>query len=89
MIVPADIGFEFNAGGKPAGISALHTHDESGIIHVKAPVGDTYTMGQLLTEWGVLDGTGPTTGTAAPAAFRVDSSGRDLGHGIRAPASRK
>lgn len=70
MIVPADIGFEFTAAGKPTGISALHTHDESGIIHVEAPVvGDTYTVGQLLTEWGVLDGTGPATGTAAHSAI--------------------
>ncbi|MDQ1058487.1 hypothetical protein QFZ23_002388 [Arthrobacter globiformis] len=53
---------------------------------MEAPVGDTYTMGQLLTEWGALDGTAPTTGTAAHAAFRVESSGRDLGHGIRGPA---
>jgi hypothetical protein len=66
MIIPADIGFEFNAAGQPTGISALHTHDESGVIHVEAPVaGKTYTVGQLLTEWGVLDGTGPATGTAA------------------------
>ena len=55
--VPAYIGFSFNAGGQPNGISALHTHDTSGIIHVEAPTaGSTYTLGQVLTEWGVLDG---------------------------------
>ncbi|MFF2245755.1 hypothetical protein ACFVTM_16405 [Arthrobacter sp. NPDC058130] len=57
VAVPANIGFSFSATGQPDGISALHTHDESGIIHIEAPVvGDTYTLGQLLTEWGVLDG---------------------------------
>ena len=43
MIVPADIGFEFTAAGKPTGISALHTHDESGIIHVRHPSSATRT----------------------------------------------
>ena len=57
VAVPADIGFSFSSTGQPNGISALHTHDESGIVHFEAPVaGDTYTLGQLLTEWGVLDG---------------------------------
>lgn len=65
MIVPADIGFEHNAAGTPTGISALHSHDDSGIIHVEAPtVGETYTLGQFLTEWGVLDGTDKTPGSA-------------------------
>jgi hypothetical protein len=65
MIVPADIGFEHNSAGQPTGISALHSHDESGIIHVEAPVaGATYTLGQFLTEWGVLDGTDSRPGSA-------------------------
>lgn len=65
MVVPADIGFEHNAAGTATGISALHSHDESGIIHIEAPTaGATYTLGQFLTEWGVLDGTDNTPGTA-------------------------
>jgi len=61
--VPADIGFSFNAAGQPNGISALHSHDETGVIHIEAPtVGATYTLGQFLTEWGVLDGTDKTPG---------------------------
>ncbi|WP_427174794.1 hypothetical protein [Arthrobacter sp. 92] len=65
VTVPADIGFSFTAAGQPNGISALHTHDESGIIHIEAPVaGETYTLGQLLTEWGVLDGADKTPGSA-------------------------
>jgi len=64
VAVPADIGFSFDADNKPDGISALHTHDESGIVHIEAPVaGDNYTLGQLLTEWGVLDGTDKTPGS--------------------------
>lgn len=65
VAVPADIGFEFNAAGQPTGISALHSHDESGIIHIEAPTaGATYTLGQFLTEWGILDGTDKTPGSA-------------------------
>ncbi|UKA72931.1 hypothetical protein [Arthrobacter sp. FW306-06-A] len=64
VTVPADIGFSFNPAGQPNGISALHSHDETGIIHIEAPTaGATYTLGQFLTEWGVLDGTDKTPGT--------------------------
>lgn len=55
--VPAEIGFSFGTDGRPNGISALHTHDTSGILHIEAPTaGMKYTLGQVLTEWGVLDG---------------------------------
>ncbi|MBB6404670.1 hypothetical protein [Arthrobacter sp. AZCC_0090] len=57
VTVPAEIGFSFGADGQPNGISALHTHDTSGILHIEAPTaGLKYTLGQVLTEWGVLDG---------------------------------
>ncbi|MET3722088.1 MULTISPECIES: hypothetical protein [unclassified Arthrobacter] len=77
VTVPADIGFSFTATGQPNGISALHTHDESGIIHVEAPVaGDTYTLGQLLTEWGVLDGTSkPGTAHSGASDWSVTVNG--------------
>jgi hypothetical protein len=65
VTVPADVGLEHNAVGQATGISALHSHDDSGIIHIETPtVGETYTLGQFLTEWGVLDGTDKTPGTA-------------------------
>ncbi|GGH92721.1 hypothetical protein ACFFGR_06650 [Arthrobacter liuii] len=72
--VPAYIGFSFSAAGQPNGISALHTHDTSGIIHVEAPTaGLAYTLGQVLTEWGVMDGqdaTGtPHGGTGGWSAY--------------------
>jgi hypothetical protein len=67
--VPADIGFSFGADGQPNGISALHTHDASGIIHIEAPTaGLTYTLGQVLTEWGVLDGSSSAPGSAHSTA---------------------
>lgn len=61
VAVPGGIGFSFGSDGQPNGISALHTHDTSGVVHIEAPnVGQKYTLGQVLKEWGVLDGTDAT-----------------------------
>lgn len=60
--VPEGIGIATGPDGKPTGISPLHTHDTSGIVHVEAATaGQSYTLGQLLTEWGILDGQDTTT----------------------------
>jgi hypothetical protein len=49
VTVPALLGIdEANAS-----ISPLHTHDESGIVHVESPVKTTFTLGQVFTEWDV------------------------------------
>lgn len=46
VTVPAEIGFSFGADGRPNGISALHTHDTTGILHIEAPTaGQKYTLG--------------------------------------------
>ena len=47
--VPALIGIDEQA----ASISPLHTHDESGIVHVESPVKQPFTLGQVFTEWDV------------------------------------
>ena len=58
IAVPGGIGFSVGSDGQPNGISALHTHDTSGVVHIEAPTaGEKYTLGQVLKEWGVLDGT--------------------------------
>ena len=31
----------------------LHTHDTSGVIHIESATRQPYTLGQVLTEWGV------------------------------------
>ncbi|WP_245953764.1 hypothetical protein [Arthrobacter silvisoli] len=74
VAVPGGIGFSFGSDGQPNGISALHTHDTSGVVHIEAPtVGQKYTLGQVLKEWGVLDGTGatgaPHSGTGGWTAY--------------------
>jgi len=50
--VPAGIGFVIN-NGREAGITVIHTHDPSGVIHIESATHGPYTLGQLFTEWGV------------------------------------
>lgn len=52
VTVPAGIGF-LVAQGKVKGITELHTHDTSGILHVESAKNVPYTLGQAFTEWGV------------------------------------
>lgn len=53
--VPADIGIAVNDAGQATGISALHTHDSTGVLHIEAATaGQKFTLGQALKEWGVL-----------------------------------
>lgn len=47
VTVPANIGI-YN------GLTPVHTHDTSGIIHIESPdVNATYTLGQFFDIWGV------------------------------------
>ncbi|MEV7970896.1 hypothetical protein AB0O34_33625 [Sphaerisporangium sp. NPDC088356] len=48
--VAADIGID--PGSEE--MAAVHTHDTRGVIHIETDVkGQTYTLGQIFTEWGV------------------------------------
>jgi hypothetical protein len=49
VTVPANIGID------PSGkfLAALHTHDNSGIMHVESPVVTSFTLGQFFGVWGV------------------------------------
>ncbi|WP_338695574.1 hypothetical protein V2W30_10475 [Streptomyces sp. Q6] len=51
VTVPADLGID-RSGEKPR-YSPLHTHDTTGVVHVESPRWQDFTVGQLLTEWGV------------------------------------
>ena len=50
VTVPATIGID------PAGqfISPLHTHDDSGVIHVESDTQRAFSLGQFMDVWGVL-----------------------------------
>ena len=47
--VPANVGIDL----RRSGISSLHTHDATGIVHVESPDVRPFTLGQFFTEWGV------------------------------------
>lgn len=59
VTLPKDIGISLSLWkdhsldnyGMP-GMAPLHTHDESGIIHVESTVDRDYTLGQFLSIWG-------------------------------------
>jgi hypothetical protein len=48
VTVPANIGIDV----KKKTITALHTHDTSGIIHIESAEDIPFTLGQFFTEWG-------------------------------------
>ena len=50
ITVPAGIGVDKTEGI----ISPLHTHDETGVIHVESDDVRDYTLGQFLKIWGVI-----------------------------------
>ena len=52
VTVPAYVGFVIE-NREATGITVLHTHDPSGIIHIESATRQPYTLGQFLTEWGV------------------------------------
>ena len=57
VTVPAGIGFVV-VNGRETGITVLHTHDTSGVIHIESAEPQPFTLGQVFTEWGVaLDAT--------------------------------
>jgi len=48
--IPANIGVDPTTGA----MSAVHTHQTDGTIHIEADnAGETFTLGQLFTQWGV------------------------------------
>ena len=49
VAVPAGIGIDF----KNRRISPLHTHDDSGVIHIESPVKRDFSLGEFFSEWQV------------------------------------
>jgi hypothetical protein len=52
VVVPQYLGFVVQ-GNQIAGLAPLHTHDNTGIIHIENSVPATFYLGQLFIEWGV------------------------------------
>jgi len=41
-----------NIGVRSSCLFWLHTHDDTGLVHVEADVADSYTLGQFFNVWG-------------------------------------
>jgi len=52
LAIPSDLGIVNAADGTRQCIYSLHTHDNSGMLHVEAPVPGTFTLGQFFDIWG-------------------------------------
>lgn len=49
VTVPANIGIDM----RRRAISPLHTHDDSGVIHIESPVQRQFSLGEFFSEWRV------------------------------------
>jgi hypothetical protein len=67
VTVPAGIGFVIDQG-RATGITVLHTHDPSGILHIESAANERYTLGEVFTEWGVALNAGQLGG------YKVDDA---------------
>ena len=52
VVVPQYVGFVVQ-GTNVVGLAPLHTHDNTGIIHIENSVPATFTLEQFFIEWGV------------------------------------
>lgn len=59
--VPSGIGF-VTQNDHEVGVSVLHAHNASGVIHVESPTALPFTLGQFVTECGVRLGPGQLGG---------------------------
>jgi hypothetical protein len=70
VTVPAGVGFVVEHG-KATGITVLHTHDTSGVIHIESAVDKPYSLGQFATEWGIALSRSQIGGLQADATHRL------------------
>lgn len=82
--VPSSIGLngEEATGGRMVSgfVSAIHTHDDSGLVHVHSPEVRPYTLGQLFDVWGVTLTQDRIGGYCAGGGRRlnVESNGKEI-----------
>ena len=73
--VPPNIGVDPSTGA----MSAVHTHEDDGTIHVEADtVGEVFTLGQLFMQWDVALGTDRVGGVEAGKPITVTVNGRQF-----------
>ena len=70
VTVPAGLGFVIQ-NNKATGITVLHTHDTSGVLHIESAKNVPYALGQAFTEWGVALSATQVGGLQADATHEV------------------
>jgi hypothetical protein len=72
VTVPAYVGIDFTK----AVISPLHTHFDTGVLHVESAATEAVTLGQFLTEWGVRITDGCIGDVCAPGPIALYVNGQ-------------
>jgi hypothetical protein len=82
--VPALIGIPGGQSGFASCYYWLHTHDQSGIIHIESPDRRTFTLGQFFDVWGEPLGRTQVTDVPVPdGEISVFLDGREYGDNPR------
>lgn len=78
VVVPAGLGID--ADGQF--IAPIHTHDDTGIIHVESPTVRTFTLGEFFGVWGVRFDSSCLGAYCAGggSALRVYADGQPVSH---------
>jgi hypothetical protein len=63
------------------GMAPLHTHDDTGIIHVESTINKDYTLGEFLKIWGYLDNNNRAINMTIDG--KLDSNGNFTNHILR------
>lgn len=73
--IPPNIGVD----GASGAMSAVHTHEGDGTIHIEADtVGEVFTLGQLFTQWGVALEEDRIGGVTDPDGVSLTSNGQTV-----------
>jgi hypothetical protein len=76
IVVPGNIGI---IPGKC--IYWLHTHDDTGTIHIESPIEKTFTTGQFLNIWEAFDNSSAIQGITNNTlnVTNIDANGTQIG----------
>ncbi|MGH9950989.1 MAG: hypothetical protein ACRD5J_05130 [Nitrososphaeraceae archaeon] len=82
LLIPKDVGIHSSLYKDHSldrygmsGMAPLHTHDDTGTLHVESNVNRNYTLGQFIKVWGGLD---EILGTADSNSIKMIVDGRPV-----------
>lgn len=65
VVVPLNLGIGVN------GLSPLHTHDPTGILHIESDDATQFTFGQFFTEWNISLASSCLGGRCADSSYQL------------------